>query len=129
MPSYPCRACGAPITLDLPIPRDAECENCGHDVRSCVNCRHYDTRYNNSCRETEADPVPDKHHRNFCEYFQLNAEPFQAGKVATSRESQARAKLEGLFGGPKPGADRASDARKKLEDLFKKPKPAASDDD
>ncbi len=52
-----CRHCGTPVTLSEPLPRDAECSGCGKDLRACVQCRHYDTAYNNSCRETMADPV------------------------------------------------------------------------
>src|SRR5438876_12398510 len=97
-----CRSCGTPIPFDEPIPRDAECTGCGQDIRCCLNCRHYDTHYNNSCRETMADPVEDKARRNFCEYFQLDKAPF-AGKGAAAagagREADARAKLDQLFGG------------------------------
>jgi hypothetical protein len=149
MPPLVCHTCGAAVTLDEPIPRDAECESCGRDLRCCLNCRHYDTRYNNSCRETMADPVEEKHRRNFCEYFSFSREPFAATKAPSSREAEARAKLSQLFGGsgsaksepPKPAHDklaglsgsskppdpRAADAKKKLDALFGKPKPAADD--
>ncbi len=124
-----CRACGTPIPFDPPIPRDAECSGCGRDVRCCRNCRHFDTHYNNSCRETMADPVEDKGRRNFCEYFQLDTSPL-AAKASPAREADARTQLEQLFGGkgagrsaaapepPPPPTDRAADARKKLDQLF-----------
>jgi len=96
-----CRACGTRLQIDEPVGRDRECPGCGHDVRCCVNCRHYDTAYNNNCRETMADPVEDKHHRNFCEYFELNREPFQGKARQSTREADARRKLEDLFK-PKP---------------------------
>ena len=121
-----CRSCGEPIALDEPVPRDAECPSCGHDVRCCANCRHYDVRYNNSCRETMADPVEDKQRRNFCEYFQLSREPWKPA-AGGGREREARAKLESLFGGPRPPGDRAAEARKKLERLFGE-RPEPSDD-
>ena len=92
-----CRACGHALAIDEPIPRDAECPGCGHDVRTCTNCRHYDPRCHNSCRETEADFVEDRHHRNFCEYFSLSREPWQP--PATERAEDARKKLDALFGG------------------------------
>jgi hypothetical protein len=114
-----CRHCGTPITIGEPFPRDAECGSCGKDLRACVQCRHYDPALNNACRETMADPVVEKERRNFCEYFSPQTAPWQP-KAASGREADARAKLEGLFGGPSrpSGSD---DARKKLEDLFKKP--------
>jgi len=103
MPPYQCQSCGAPVTFAEPIPRDSECESCRHDLRCCKNCRHYDTRYNNSCRETEAEPVEDKDRRNFCEFFSFNPAPFAASKQST-RAADARAKLDALFR-KKPPAD------------------------
>jgi len=113
-----CRHCGTQVALSEPIPRDAECPGCGRDLRACVQCRHYDTSYNNSCRETMADPVVEKERRNFCEYFSFSTAPFQAG-AGSPRQADARAKLEGLFGG---GAKKTptEDARQRLENLFKK---------
>ncbi len=143
MPSLVCHNCGAPVTLDEPIPRDSECESCRRDLRSCANCRHYDTRYNNSCRETMADPVEDKSRRNFCEYFSFSREPFVAAGEGAGRDADARArldqlfggagsakpgptksareKLEGLFGAPRPPDQRLDDARRKLDSMFHKP--------
>lgn len=106
MPAWQCQNCGAPVTIALPIPRDAECESCRHDLRCCRNCRHYDIRYNNACKETEAEPVADKERRNFCEFFEFNPVPFAgaAGKGDTrTRADDARAKLDALFK-KKPGA-------------------------
>lgn len=103
MPPYQCQSCGASVTLAEPIPRDSECESCHHDLRCCKNCRHYDTRYNNSCRETEAEPVEDKNRRNFCEFFSFNPTPF-AGAKQSNRAADARAKLDALFK-KKPSAE------------------------
>src|SRR5947207_8445605 len=97
MPSLQCHFCGAPVTVGEPIPRDSECESCRRDLRCCVNCRHYDTRYNNACTEPMADPVADKDRRNFCEYFYFNREPFAAGVASPARADAARAKLDDLF--------------------------------
>src|SRR5436190_13088895 len=99
MPNLQCQCCGAPMLIADPIPRDAECESCRKDLRSCRNCRHFDPRLNNSCRETEADLVEDKERRNFCEYFSFNPAPFAAKALKPGRETEARSKLEGLFGG------------------------------
>ena len=116
-----CQSCGAAITRDDPIPRDAECESCGRDLRACLNCRHYDTRYNNACTETQAEPVTDKGRRNFCEFFYFNPAPAAARGSGASREAGARAKLDSLFGGGSGARpDKSGEARKKLDDLFKK---------
>ena len=121
MPALTCRHCGTPVPLDEPLPRDLVCEGCNRDLRACVHCRHYDLHYNNSCRETMADPVVEKDRRNFCEYFSFSRTPF-AGKAPTrDRAAEARSKLDALFGGaPKSGPSKEDEARRKLEDLFKK---------
>ena len=116
-----CRHCGTAVSQGEPIARDAECSGCGRDLRACVQCRFYDPAYHNACRETEADPVAEKERRNFCEFFSFNSEPF-SGAAPNPREAEARARLEGLFGG-KGTTDRAADARSKLESLFRKPDP------
>jgi hypothetical protein len=128
MPPFQCQQCGAPVPFDEPIPRDSECESCGRDLRCCMNCRHYDPSRNNSCRETEADLVEDKARRNFCEYFSFNRAALVAGKRRSPREAEARAQLEGLFGGRAPVPGSSSEARRKLEDLFKKKPPADEGD-
>ena len=118
----PCRHCGTPITLGEPIGREAVCESCGRDLRSCRQCRHFDPRYHNQCRETEAEMVEDKDRRNFCEYYALNPAAWTPAAAAGDRERQARARLERLFdkGGPGLTPDRKADARARLEDLFRK---------
>ena len=125
MASLQCHFCGAPVALAEPIPRDGECDACRRDLRCCINCRHYDTAYNNACTEPMADPVVDKDRRNFCEYFYFNREPFQARGATTSRQDAARAKLESLFKKPGEGAaPAAGDARQRLESLFGPKRPA-----
>jgi hypothetical protein len=119
MPDTQCHQCGAVVRVDEPLARDADCESCGADLRCCLNCRHYDTHFNNSCRENQADPVVDKNRRNFCEFFSFTRERFV--KAGSGREAEARKKLEGLFGAA-PGADSsgADEAKKRLESLFRK---------
>ena len=120
MSAFLCRHCGTRSPLDEPIPREATCEGCGRDLRACVQCRHYDPSFNNSCHETMADPVVEKERRNFCEYFSFSRAPFTQPAAGADRASAARSKLEGLFGGGKRAVSREEQARRKLEDLFKK---------
>lgn len=123
-----CQFCGAAVTVSEPIPRESSCEGCRRDYHSCRQCRHYDPTRNNACRETEAELVEDKERRNFCEFFAFNPAPFNPASGDRARETQARARLEGLFGKsggdaarPASGTgDRAADARARLEGLFKK---------
>lgn len=101
MTAFVCHLCGAALDVHEPVARDAECEACRGDVRCCRNCRHYDERYNNACTETQAEPVPEKHRRNFCEFFYFSREPFAGKGASVSRESDARRKLDALFKKPK----------------------------
>ena len=57
MATLVCHSCGTPITYGEPVPRDAECEKCRADLRTCRNCRHWNPRLNNECNETEADSI------------------------------------------------------------------------
>jgi hypothetical protein len=139
MPPLECQFCGTPVTIGEPIPRDSECESCGHDLRCCRNCRHWDPRYNNECTETMADPVEDKTRRNFCEYFYFNRAPYVADSGGQARAADARAKLAGLFKEPSAAKEEARDKlaklfgesaqkkpldpRAKLDALFRKPEP------
>jgi hypothetical protein len=128
-----CHACGESVTVDEPVPRDAECARCGADLRSCANCRHWDARYHNQCREPEAEPVDDRRRRNFCEFFSYSRAPF-AGAAGGERAAAARAGLEALFGGkpagaPAPAAPGPSEARARLEAMFRSPPPQQDDEE
>ena len=122
MPALHCHLCGAPLDVHEPVARDAECTACRGDVRCCRNCRHYDERYNNACTETQADPVPEKSRRNFCEFFYFSREPFAPAAGGAQRSVDARNKLDALFGGGGAQPGRSADAKSKLDALFKKPK-------
>ena len=102
-----CHFCGAQVPFDEPIGRSLSCGACGRDLRCCVNCRHYDTRYNNACTETQADPVEDKARANFCEFFYFSRAPFAAGARPVDRAAEARARLESLFRKPAPRSEDA----------------------
>ena len=122
--SLSCRHCGAAIPIAEPIGRETACDSCGRDLHACMQCCHYDPRYNNSCRETMADPVEDKERRNFCEYFSFDPEAFRAARPGHAEE--ARVKVEGLFKKPSatdPAAARPPDPKARLDSLFKKPRP------
>jgi len=119
MSRYHCHHCGEAVEIDPPVARTAECESCGRDLRCCMNCRHYDTGYNNHCRETEAEPVIDKDRRNFCEFFEFGSAPPRAAEG--KRAADAREKLDALFGGPPASTSRGGDARAKLDALFRRP--------
>ena len=124
-----CRHCGAAVTLSEPLPRDAECSGCGRDLRACVHCRHYDSAYNNSCRETEAEPVVEKDRRNFCEFFSFAQGTLPKAEDSSGQQQEARARLEALFGGGPAKTSTPPDARARLEALFRPSEPESNSDE
>jgi hypothetical protein len=88
-----CHRCQCEIVSKDRIGRRDTCPSCEADLRCCLNCTFYDTRYANACREPNADPVLDKGAGNFCEFFTF-AEHRQQQQSTTT---DARARLEALF--------------------------------
>ena len=82
-------------------------------------CRFYDTSKSDACTESLAEKVTDKKRKNFCGYFQPDAEAF---KIRTPRvEQSSREELDALFGldaGSDGNFDNEKDSREKLNDLF-----------
>ena len=91
-----CFKCGLEIQLDeKPRSRDT-CPRCDSYLHACYNCRLYDIKAPNQCREPTAIPQREKDHGNNCLHFEI-----REGKVLDDKKQM-------------------SDARKKLDDLFKK---------
>ena len=63
----------------------------------CKNCTFYDTSYAHQCKERRAEPVHEKEHANFCEWFEFSSREFSGGG-GDSREDKAREELKRLFG-------------------------------
>ncbi len=90
-----CHHCGSALEYVEKVFRSDTCPECDSDIYCCYNCRDYDSRSPNECREPSAERVSVKDRRNYCEYYTLK-------KSADARS----------------GADKAAEARKKLEALF-----------
>ena len=95
-----CWNCGAALAAG-DYRRGDICAECRYETRCCRNCEFYDPSHNNACRETAAEPVPDKEKSNFCEYFQVSAKSHpekSAGPThPTTSTSSAKAALDALF--------------------------------
>lgn len=76
------------------VARAEECPHCRADVHVCLNCKHYDTRAYNQCRESQAERVVEKERANFCDYFGLGSAAAASG---TSTKSDTLKKLDDLF--------------------------------
>jgi hypothetical protein len=90
-----CHACGGEVQVGEKILRRDECPHCGRDLRCCRNCRHFDPRVHNQCREVVAEWVADKERGNFCEYFDPTASSRRRARGGA--EEEAREKWRKLF--------------------------------
>src|SRR5271170_4436463 len=95
--SVTCFNCGKITSFSERVGFRGECEHCHADARVCKNCKFYDVKAYNECREPNAEVVQVKDRSNRCDYFQEN----------------------GASGSGKPG-DAAADLMKAAEALFKK---------
>jgi hypothetical protein len=64
-----CYSCKKQVSVVGKPGRSDTCPHCDADLRCCFNCRFYDPKAYNQCRETQAERVLDKDRGNFCEYF------------------------------------------------------------
>lgn len=109
-----CWSCGNSWEFTTPMGRSESCERCGWDARVCKNCRFYDTRAYRECQEEQAELVKDKDKRNFCSYFESNANA--AGSTPAIKENP----LDQLFGGSSNTQNTKSKLEQDLDAFFKK---------
>lgn len=89
-----CRCCRKEVVVPKVVGRKDTCPFCDADLRCCLNCRFYDERIYNQCRETQAERVLDKDRSNFCDYFVFrDADVFQE----PGEKQSAKDKLASLF--------------------------------
>lgn len=88
-----CVFCGKPFELDGPVGRRDQCRHCGRDLRCCKQCKFYDARSYNECKEVMAERILDKERANACEYYA----PRGSSHTNADRVANARSALEALF--------------------------------
>ncbi len=94
-----CHFCAAPIADPREVFRTSTCPSCGRDLKICLNCRFYSPGAHWDCAESVDELVQDKDRANFCTFFAFrNAKPGQKGAARPDATSQARKKLDKLFG-------------------------------
>ena len=92
-----CWYCGSAIKDSEPLGRSLLCPDCGKDLKSCRNCRHFIPK-GSSCAESQAENVSDRERANFCDWFQLNPRfrtVTEGGK--NSRDAQASSSAKSAF--------------------------------
>ena len=107
-----CYYCSHKISFEKPLRREATCSKCGQYLHCCRNCRFYDEKAYQKCRESQAEWVRDKTSANFCHYF----EPSEvAPQSVHSKSNEAKKKLDQLFN-KKADDDFIKSLIKKLKD-------------
>ncbi|MBK7842889.1 MAG: hypothetical protein IPJ71_04220 [Bdellovibrionales bacterium] len=88
-----CFECGKSSEFVESVGIRDECEHCHADAHCCKNCRFYDSKVYNECRETSAEVVLEKKRANFCDHFEVGD-----GTGASSvKKEDLRAAAEALF--------------------------------
>src|SRR5215510_344688 len=102
-----CSLCGAIVPPPVEIDFTSQCPKCKADLRTCKNCRHFDTGAQFECTEPIPARITKKDVRNTCEFFMAR----------TSIERETR---DSGGGNGQPAPAKPSDARSAFDNLFKK---------
>jgi hypothetical protein len=106
-----CSLCGAIVPPPIEIVFESQCPKCKADLRSCKNCRHFDTSAQFECTQDIPERITKKDLRNNCQFFMAR----------TSIERETRdpgGRPPGGVSNPSPTS--SSDARSAFDNLFKK---------
>jgi len=104
-----CSLCGTIVPPPVEISYESQCPKCRADLRTCKNCRHFDTGAQFECTQPIPERITKKDLRNNCEFFMAR----------TSIERETRDSGGGNAGGVSPTM-KPSDARSAFDNLFKK---------
>jgi len=95
-----CAMCGAVVPDSVEISEDSQCPKCKADLRSCKNCRNFDTGARFECTEPIPLRITKKDIRNQCTYFvarsSIERETHDSGGPSI-RPSSARSAFDNLF--------------------------------
>ena len=70
-----------------------ECLKCRNDLHCCKNCKMWDVKSYNECREPTADVVREKDRANYCDHFQ----PTDGSRNMNDEKDKLKAAAEALF--------------------------------
>lgn len=94
-----CFSCGTQIEKPETVFRATVCDECGADLRVCLNCEFYEKGVHWDCRETIPEEVREKERANFCDYFRVSTDDRDTGVSKRSRDrGTARDAFGNLFG-------------------------------
>src|SRR5438094_4942327 len=100
-----CSLCGVIVPPPVEINFETQCPKCKADLRSCKNCRHFDTGAQFECTQPIPERITKKDLRNNCEFFMARAsierETRDSGgnnsSGVTTKPSDARSAFDNLF--------------------------------
>src|SRR5690349_18182418 len=96
-----CALCGAIVPPPLEISYESRCPKCSADLRSCKNCRNFDTGAQFECTQPIPERITKKDIRNQCEFFvartSIERETRDAGGGNISRPVDPRSAFDNLF--------------------------------
>ena len=95
--AFNCFNCGKEIRFSERVGFRDECEFCHADARVCKNCKFYDVKAYNECREPSAEVVQVKDRSNRCDYFQARGPGGGGDSSALSEADKLKAMAEALF--------------------------------
>ena len=97
--SFFCFKCEKELEITEPqrVGRREACPGCHADLHVCRNCRHYDSKAYNECREPQAERVLDKENSNFCDYFEFAEGKHESVAAGQTEREAALKKLDDLF--------------------------------
>jgi hypothetical protein len=87
-----CYNCGT--VIETKIFRSTTCPACGRDVRVCLNCVFYSPGSQWDCREHISEPVRDKEHSNFCDFFKYKND---SSELKHPEKESSRKAFDDLF--------------------------------
>ena len=79
--------------------RNETCDQCGSDLKVCLNCVSYDKTVAYECRDRRAEEVAQKDRSNYCEFFDMASREYVPVQDRYNREDEARARLRKLLEG------------------------------
>ncbi len=105
-----CSLCGVIVSSEVSIGLESQCPKCKADLRTCKNCRHFDTGAQFECTQNIPERVTKKDVRTTCEFF----------VARTSIERETRDSGGSVAKEPAVSPTNAQDARNAFDNLFKK---------
>ena len=96
-----CAMCGAVVPPPVEIGLESTCPKCRTDLRTCKNCRNFDTGAQFECTQPIPERITKKDVRNTCDFFVARAsierETHDSGGSVAGRSLDPRAAFDNLF--------------------------------